>query len=233
MGGPSAVASNPSPTPHRKPDLLMSTLPKALLALLLVLGLVACGDDDGGDEGGDAEATTTTVAAAPGSGDGTGTSTTAGGADEVADEAAYADALAANLDAGRMADGQLEISAEQAGCAAPEWAAIIGVDAFTEADLTPADVAEPSFTPSEVRLEAEQGEAMVDALVECEIDVYDQYFDVVSDGLDAEQLACLRAEFDDDLARRFLGEALTQREPSAELEETLQAVDETCQLSAG
>jgi hypothetical protein len=219
----------------------MRTLTKTLLALALVVGLGACGDnDDGGaspttaarattsssdpDSGHGDDATTTTAATSTPEGDG-------GEGSGTADEAAYAEAMATNLASGSSADGELDVTDEQAACVGPRWVSTIGIDAFVEADVAPADVAEDTFTPSDVAIEVEQGEAMVDALVDCDVDVFDQYFAVLSEGLSDDQVACLRTEFDDELARRFLAEALTQSEPSADLDATLQAVDETCQLS--
>lgn len=215
----------------------MRTLTRSAVALLLIAGLGAC-SSGGSDD--DADRTTTTAEAEGATSDPVeetttteadeGTTTTS---DDEAEgsEADYVEAIATSL--GTSDESGLVVTPEEADCVAPEWVDVIGVDTFVDAGVAPADVAEDTFTPDELGLDVDQGLELIDAFEGCDVDVYAQYFDVLSEGLDDTQKACLEGEFDQELSRQFLAEALTQPEPSAELEATLDDIDQTCQLSAG
>lgn len=201
----------------------MRSLTRSLVTLVLVAGIGAglssCGDDAG--EGSDDTTSTTSQPEAS-------TTSSVESSGDV-DAAAYEAAIVTSL--GSPRERGLVVTAAQAECVAPTWVEVIGVDTFTEAEVTPEDVAEASYTPNDLGLDADQGLALIDAFDECDVDLYGQYLALLSDGLDAEQTACLEGEFDEDLSRRFLADALTQPEPSAELEAVLDEIDETCQLS--
>lgn len=194
----------------------MRELTGVLAALLLVFGLAACGASGGDDE---ADSTTTTDGSPSGGGDG--------------DEADYVEAIASGLARNSSDEGELEVTAEQADCIAPEWVSIIGVDSFADAGASPADVADPDFAIPSLSLDVDQGLEMVDAFDTCDVDVYAQFLDVLSADLDDKQSACLEGELDQDRARQFLAEALTQEDLPSDLEATFEEIDKTCSLSEG
>jgi len=215
-------------------------------ALLLVGSLAACSGS-----GSDASPSTTTKAPAAGT-----TATTAdGGGDEVTTTAGadggettttdggsapaggtaieYATQLAKGLSAGEKGSDELQVSAAQARCVAPKWVEAMGVDALTSSGTSPKDLADPDFDFPGLKLEPAQGLAMVDAFADCDVDIYVQFYAVLSKGLDATQKACLQGELDQATARQFLAESLTTADISAQLGTTLGTIEKACKLSAG
>ncbi|QXC63378.1 hypothetical protein KSP35_11640 [Aquihabitans sp. G128] len=222
----------------------MRKLSATVGALLLVASLAACSGSGGSDgasstttkapageqattttAGSDDDGTTTTA-----SGDDE-TTTTSGGSGESGDAASYAASLAKGLASGDAASDELQVTDDEAACVAPKWIETIGVDALTSFGASPKDLEDPDFSFPDLKLDDEQGLAMIDAFVDCDVDIYGQFADVLSEDLDATQQACLEGELDEASTRQYLASALTKDEMSSDLIAKLQAIDATCNLS--
>lgn len=199
-----------------------------VLGALVLLATAGCGTS-GGDEAG-SSTTAESGGATSTSGDSEPT-TTAGTSSR--DESDYADALATGLTSTGGSGKELELTATEAGCIAPEWVSVIGLKTITDTDLAPADLAAPDFAVSSLGLDIAQGKEMIDAFKTCKIDIYQRILGVLSANLDATKATCLEGRFDDKLAGQFLAESLTQQDLSSDLSDTLDAIDKACQLSAG
>ncbi|MCU1497536.1 MAG: hypothetical protein JWM47_1489 [Acidimicrobiales bacterium] len=199
----------------------MRKLTAALCVVLLIAGLAACSSNGASDS-----STSTSDGPAEGT-----TATTEGGSGVDGEAAAFTTALSEGLAAGDPDDGDLEVSEDEAACIAPQWIGTIGVDALVEGDVSPSDLEDPDFSFPGLGLGEDQGFDMIDAFVDCDVDIYEQFDDVVTEDLTDTQAACLRGEMDEDLARRFLAEAAIDDELSSGLEATLDAIDEKCKLS--
>lgn len=209
----------------------MRKLLAGLCTLLLIGGLAACSSKDGDDATTTtkvAKAATTTTAA----GGNDETTTTAG--DDSGDDAqggAYASSLATGLSSGDPDNGDLELSQEEADCVAPRWIEIIGEDTLVDKDVKPADLEDPDYTYSDLGMDEDQGLEMIDAFVDCDVNIYEQLDEVLTSDLDETKAKCLRDEMDKDLIRQFLAQAIIADQPTDELQSKLDAIDKKCGLS--
>lgn len=198
----------------------------------LSMVVAACGSG-GGDTTSTTTAPPTTATMTPSTTSATRPSTaTTSTSPTDGDEAAYEEALVRGLAQQATTSGDVMLSDVEARCVAGAWTDIVGTDAFAEADVAPADLEDPDFGFPVLGLDADQGGEMVDAVTECGVDAYGQTLLVFSQNLDDEQGACLRSEFDQKLARRYLIERLIQTDLSVDLDQKLTEIDTTCELSA-
>lgn len=185
-------------------------------ALLLVAG---CSSSDSGDDPGTTSTSTSTSTSASAS-----TPSTAGSPDV---DPALVDAISDGLEARNSIAIGISFTPEQATCTAPLWAGTLQAPLET-AGIGSAELAEPSFSPTDLDLEVDQGYELVDAMVACDVPAYDTYLQTLSGGLDEQQTGCPTDAFDDDLTRRFLAESLTMPSVSAELKADLDGIYAEC-----
>jgi hypothetical protein len=166
-----------------------------LIAGAAVVLATACGDDD--DDG----------AAVTTSGTSSGTAGTAG----AADAQAYVDAMIESFD--NSDPDELQIDREQAQCLAPQWVETIGVDRLAAAGIEPQDFAEEGNVDlTAVELTEEDGNAMYDAMADCDIDVRSIFIGSLTTGasLSEEDIQCVDDAIDDDLLRRIMVTVLVE-----------------------
>jgi hypothetical protein len=209
----------------------MRKLPAVVLALALVLPVAACSSDSEGSSTTTRPASSTSTTDAGGGGSTSSTSTTGGSGEPSGDADAYAASLAKGLTQVESSGAELRVSAEEADCVAPRWIEVIGLDRLGDRGVAPADLEDPDFDFPGLGLSDDDGLGMVDAFTDCGVDLYQQFTDVLAEGLDATQKACLERELTDDLARTFLSQTLTSSDMSADLSKTLDAIDQACELS--
>ena len=192
----------------------------ALLAAALLSASAACsseGGDGAGPTTGPAKTTSTTLLG----------STTPGGT-----AADYAASLTVGL-ARTTGKEELQMSKAEAGCVSSIWVAVMGAGPLAAKKVAPADLENPDFAFPALGLSLDQGFKMVDAYSACDVNIFEQFTAVLSEGLDATQTACLQRELTDDVTRQFLAATLVSNETSADLSSTLDKIDATCQLSPG
>ncbi len=207
-------------------------------AVLLALAAVSCssggGDDADGttttvDEGGDTTDTTAGEDTPDTTEDDDTTDTTEGGGGGDADGEAFAEAFSTNLSASGD-DGELVLTEEQADCVGPAWVDIVGADTLADSGVTPDEVSEDSFAFSDFGLDADQGLEMIDAFGDCDVDLYGQFSEILTEDLTDEQGDCVLDEIDEEFAREFLAEALVLSEMSDDINTQLEAISTTCEL---
>jgi len=181
---------------------------------LLTLSAAACGDDD--DSGGDA-ATTTGGASATTSGSTGGTS---GGDASSATEDDYLAAIESQFT--QTGDDSLQMTDEQAGCVAPKWLDVIGVDRLKEQGITPDDVRSDTDNEklSTLGLTEADGDKLYDAYGECDVDVREQFVKSVASSTEAAE-DCLDDALSDDLLRRIFVTSVTKGEAGLDADEAL------------
>ncbi len=205
-----------------------------VLTVVLVATLSSC--SSGGSDG---TASTTSERTASSTEAQSGTTTTSSttppvGSTEVGGSAAqYARSLARGLTAAKPGQGELLVTAEEGACAAPRWISVMTVDRLVAKKVSPADLENPDFGFPSLGLTSAQGTSMVDAFVDCHVNIFEQFSDVLAEGLNPTQTSCLKSRLTDALARTFLSEALTSTDISADLSTTLDSIDKACKLSAG
>ena len=208
----------------------MRKLISGLFAVLLIATLAACsssGSDDAADE---KDKTTTTAADKTTTTEsGTEKSTTTEGGSTPGDSN-YTAALAKGLAGGDEADGDLVLSDDEAACVAESWIGTIGTDRLSGKDITPEDLEDPDFTYSDLELSASEGQEMIDAFGDCDVDIETKLLDSLSQDLDAEQKDCLEGELTPEIQNQLLVEALTQEDFSDELGQILEDLQTTCNL---
>ena len=208
-----------------------------VLTAALSLVLAACGSTSGGSDAG-----SDTTAPAPTSAETTSKSATTSSTapDQSTTSApagqgakAYGDALAKGLDSADPANGDLALDPKQSACVAPKWVSIIGVDTFVGKDVKPKELEDPDFAVRDLGLDLDQGRAMIDAFGDCDVAIYDEFLKSLAGDLSPTQVSCLKGELDEDLAKQFLAQSLTQSSLSADLNAKLDDIDKTCKLSEG
>ena len=127
-----------------------------------------------------------------------------GGGDVSEEAQPYVDALVES--AADNEGGDIPFGEEQAECVAPEWVEILDPAELEAAGITPQELAERDEVMNEVDLTEDDGAAMYDALVECDVDVRSSI--VASMGEDTElaeeDRQCLEDAFDDDMLPRHV-----------------------------
>jgi hypothetical protein len=163
-----------------------------LIAIAAVVCVAGCGDDD--DNGAPATSGATSNGTAP-----------------AADAQAYVDGM---IEAFDNADpGELQIDREQAQCLAPKWVDTIGADRLAAAGIEPQDFAEEGNVDlTTVGLAEDDGNAMYDAMAECDIDVRTLFMGSLTTGasLSEEDIQCVDDAIDDDLLRRIMVTVLVE-----------------------
>ncbi len=200
-----------------------------VIVSVLTLALVAASCGSSGSDG--AEKTTTTKAD-PAPDD--GATTTTGGRVEptrvTADE--YVAAFTKGMTAGSKDGGNLVLSKEQAACVAPKFVDLATVKAMNEAGITAEDAADPGFDPSNVGLDEDQGQALVDAYGECDFDIYGELATALTTGLSKDIATCTSKNLDHDLADALLVKTFSSGKADAEFEALLADLQATCDLPA-
>ncbi len=136
-------------------------------------------------------------------------------------EQPYVDALIASAAEDEGEDIQLDEA--QAECLAPKWVSILDVDRLEEAGIEPDELAEDDLEFSELGLSESDGEAMFDALGECDVDLRESFIEgmLADSDLSEEDRACLDEAFDDDLLRRILVAAFVRGEDALEQDDEI------------
>jgi hypothetical protein len=145
-----------------------------------------------------------------------------GGSDDVSEDAQpYVDALIAS--AADQEPGDLQFAEGQVECVAPRWIEVFDPARLEEAGITPEELASSDDLPAELDLTEEDGAALYDAMVECEVDLRGEFVDsIASDSeLSEEDRACLEEQFDDELLRRLFVVVLSQGEDALQSDEAL------------
>ena len=159
----------------------------------LALAATACGDDDDSD-----------------------------GGDVSEEEQPYVDAL---IESAAEDEGEdVELNEAQAECLAPKWVSILGADRLEEAGISPDELADDDDLDfSELGLAESDGEALYDALGECDVDFRETFIAGMTEDSDVsdEDRECLDEELDDDLLRRMLVTAFVDGEDALESDEDL------------
>ena len=143
------------------------------------------------------------------------------GGDVSEEEQPYVDAL---VESAAEDDGEdLQLDEAQAECLAPEWVSILGVDRLEAAGIEPGDLAADDLDFAELDLSEADGEAMLDALDECDVDMREIFLSGMTEDseLSEEDRACLDEAFDDDLLRRILVTSLVEGEDALDQDEDL------------
>lgn len=222
------------------------TVTGTVLALLLTVGTVACGN--GGSEDANNDATTTTTAgnettttseadeATTTSGDDVSTTTTGDDVTTTTEEDVttttdgepssdpqdYVDALVANIEGDTGAEsfgpGQVE-------CVAGNFVDVIGIEALQAAGISPEEFAEGdgSDFPPEVGVDEAKANELFDQFDACEVDlieVFSKIFAAEGEELTAEQQACLEDVFtEENLRASFVADYLGEELEDDPLEE--------------
>ena len=140
--------------------------------------------------------------------------------DDVSDDAQpYVDALIAS--ASDQEGGDLQFEEGQAECVAPQWVEIFDPARLEEAGITPENMTASNDTITELNLTEEEGGALYDAMVECGVDLREQFVGAIGEGgeLSEEDQTCLEEQFDDDFLRRVFVIVLTQGEDALQADE--------------
>ncbi|WP_421121121.1 hypothetical protein ACE2AJ_07585 [Aquihabitans daechungensis] len=195
-----------------------------VIASVLTLAVVGagCGSSGGSDPGGDATTTTAEV----------GTTTTEASGEDAGGATAeeYTAAYVVNLSSGKKDEGNLVLTEEEAACVAPRFVDVITAEALREGEVTPADVEDPSFEPSDVGLSVDQGTQLVDAFGACDVDIIALFVESFTLGMTPEQQACAAENVDPDLTKALLVKSLSTEEADAEFEAVLDDLDADCNL---
>lgn len=211
---------------------------RAALALTAVvaLGLAACNDDDESASDATSASTVGGAGSTDGSTDGTATSDapttsvqpapTSPSSEPPADAATYTDALLSYL----TTEGGAQLDPAQAGCAAPGWFEIIGLERLQASGQTPQAIAVGSFDVVALGLSDDEAGQLLAAIEECGVDLRELFLVGFGEGAPTE---CLDGEITDELVDDLLVSALTTAEPPDELLEELQRIGEACGLTTG
>ena len=117
-------------------------------------------------------------------------------------EAEYADALVASFEG----DPDEIFTQADVECIAPKWVAAIGVEAFQDAGITPAALANGDSGLDDVEIDRSTAEVIVDAIPECDLDLMELFLDglpaAVKDDPDA--VACIEGSVTADQVRDTL-----------------------------
>ena len=144
-----------------------------------------------------------------------------GGDDDVVSEEAqpYVDALIAS--AANAEPGDLQFEEGQAECVAPRWIEVFDPARLEEAGITPENLTASDDAFTALDLTEEDGGALYDAMVECGVDLREQFIGAIGEGgeLSEEDQACLDEQFDDDFLRRAFVIVLTQGEDALQADE--------------
>jgi hypothetical protein len=185
---------------------------------LLTVSAAACGDDDDGGSSattGGASATTAGGASATTTG-----GSSSGGDASSATEADYLAAIESQFTQGGT--DSLQMTDEQAGCVAPKWLDVIGVDKLKEKGITPEDV--KSDTDNEqlatVGLTEAEGDKLYDAYGECDVDVREQFIKSIASSTEASE-DCLADALSEDLLRRIFVTSVTKGQAGLDADEEL------------
>lgn len=207
----------------------MHAAPLRLLAVLVVpaLVLVACGDGDG-DDSDSGSGSGSGSASEPATGDG-GDEGEEGALELSEEEQEYTDALAGTLEG---------VDAEIANCFAGAIVKGIGVDAFTDADVTPADIeaegAALDLGDLGVEDPSDEEAEEVGELVDGCSDLVQFFLVLAGSALDETQAACVEGELTEDFVREFLVAALQNpdaEEVPADLQGKLDRINEECETT--
>lgn len=183
---------------------------------VLTLSAAACGDDD--DKGGDAATTTGGASATTTAGSGS-TGGTSGGDASSATEDDYLAAIESQFT--QSGADSLQMTDEQAGCVAPKWLDVLGLDRLKDKGITPDDI--KSDTDNEklatIGLTEGDGDKLYDAYGECDVDVREQFVKSVASSTEAAE-DCLDDALSDDLLRVFVT-SVTKGEAGLDADEEL------------
>ncbi len=202
----------------------MRKLPAALIALVLVGALAGCG-------GSSDEATTTTTSTVEEETTTTGPAATTEAKDPselTRDD--YVAAVVSNLSTGSADDLQLVIAPDQAACIAPKWVDAITVDLLRENEVTAEELSDPGFSGSDLGMDLSQGEAMVDAFGECDVDIVELFATAFAGGLGEETQACVAENADPALIRALLAKTYSTGQSDAEFVAVLDQLEPLCDL---
>ena len=142
-----------------------------------------------------------------------------GATGDVSDEARpYVDAL---VESAENSDSDVPFEAGEAECLAPRWVDILDPTRLEEAGIAPEDLAGSDDAITELDLTEEDGGALYDAMVECGVDVRDEFIAGIAEesDLSEEDRACLEEQFDDDFLRRIFVVVLTQGEDALQADQ--------------
>ena len=118
--------------------------------------------------------------------------------------------------------GDLQFEEGQAECVAPRWIEVFDPARLEEAGITPEELtASSDDPPTGLDLTEEDGGALYDAMVECGVDLREQFIGAIGEGgeLSEEDQACLEEQFDDEFLRRPFVVVLTQGEDALQADE--------------
>ena len=144
-----------------------------------------------------------------------------GGDDVSEEERPYVDALIA--DAAEDEGDDMELNEAQAECLAPRWVSILGVERLEAAGIDPDELADDDLDFSELGLSESDGEAMFDALEECDVDIRESFLAGMTEESDMsdDDRQCLDEALDDDLLRRLLVTTFVEGDDAFEQNEEL------------
>jgi hypothetical protein len=195
-------------------DIMITRIRGAVaIAAVGLLALAACGDDD--DSGSDAA---TTTAASSGT-----TGGSSGGDASGATEEEYLAAIETQFTS--SGPDSLQMTEEQAKCAAPKWLDVITVEKLKEKGITPDDVKSDTDNEQLASLGLTEADAdkMYDAYGECDVDVRGELARSIGASLeapgDAEQ--CIGDALTDDLVRRIFVVSITKGQAGLNADEDL------------
>src|SRR5262249_2836443 len=108
---------------------------------------------------------------------------------------------------------QLQINREQAQCLAPKWVDTIGADRLNAAGIEPQDFSEEGNVDlTKVGLSEDDGNAMYDAMGDCDIDIRNLFVQSLAAGrsLSDDTVQCIDDALDDNLLRRIMVTVLVE-----------------------
>lgn len=192
------------------------------LVVVTTVLAVGCSGSSGGSSDPDADASDAAGSASSAI-DPTTTAAQTGSSTAASSLSPEAEALARTMQGSTSASMALPVDEEQATCVAPRWIETFG-SSLDDAGSTLPDLEDPAFSPTTLDLSVEQGEAMVDAAVDCGIDVIGPYLRGVTGGLNPEQTSCVTDGFDADMARSLIAHSVAD-DLSPELQDLYRSCD--------
>ncbi len=144
----------------------------------------------------------------------------------------YRQAIQVNLSDGNEDDGNLVIADGEAECVSAAWIDVATVEVFQASGATLDEIRDPNFGYSDLDLNADQAQEMLDAFDPCGVDIYAMLGMSLTVGLSDEQRACSGEQIDPELANALLLTAFTTElgAGEAEIEAVIGQLTEACDL---